>query len=893
MATDEADRNSEDDLIITMVLAAMSLPEAEREPFLREACPGDGALFAEVLRRITWEQRLNGFMLTPVTPPERLDRPFAVGEKVMRRFQIMRVAGEGGMGVVYEALDEKLGHRIALKCPRFEFRRRLSPEALSSLRVTHPNVCRVFEIHTAETNTGDVDFLTMEFLEGETLASYLPGAPARWLETAEGMQLARQLCAGLQAIHAQGVVHCDLKSGNVMLSTDTAGLPRAVIMDFGIAQSRDIFSSQTRGTPAYIAPELWKGQQASRQSDIYALGVLLYEMALGYQPFSYKVSWKERLESLPDVHDLREPIRSTILRCLDPDPARRFQSVAEVGAELGRGRSRRWILGGAGVVLAGLATPFAKEKWWPTSAVRLGVLPPLIERAGGHEPLILGLVNDMSYRLRMLGPVRRPFCVISFGPESSDRAKSADESKSGFGATHVISSAFRNNRGRWSISIELLDAADNRSLAQINRFSTQMYLDGLLFSLQSDVMNIATSKLALGVEPQIQTLNRESYADYLRGLYFARVNPKEAAQGIPYFLRVIEVSPGSSFGYAGLAEALLGAGDTSRGWSVKVVNALASAAKRQPDLAWVHLTSGGLSVGAKRYQQALEDFQRAADLAPNDSQSFISMGYTLYLMNRPQESQVAFRRALAAQPGYYKPYLDIGRIYFRLQNFSLAEQYLQEAARLGPGQTQALLDLAALCRNTGRLAKAGAYAAKSLKIRRTSSALEILGELQDLAGRYEQAISFYDEAVRVGPPSYKIWAGVGCTYRRMNRGPDAVRAFQRGLTEAEYGLPANPGDVERVAWIAFYYASLGDLGEARAMAARADTMAPLITHNKSTRKRLALVYDILHDMGSALRLLNDAPHDLMMELEHSSDLSPELRRDPRFVRLIRRESSPK
>ena len=112
-----------------------------------------------------------------------MDRPFAIGERVSGRFRILRVAGEGGMGVVYEAMDEKLDRRIALKCPRFEFRRRLSPEAINSLQVTHPNVCRVFEIHTAETPAGDVDFLTMEFLEGETLESRLEHAPDRWLES--------------------------------------------------------------------------------------------------------------------------------------------------------------------------------------------------------------------------------------------------------------------------------------------------------------------------------------------------------------------------------------------------------------------------------------------------------------------------------------------------------------------------------------------------------------------------------------------------------------------------------------------------------------------------------------------------------------------------------------
>jgi serine/threonine protein kinase len=337
MEAGEAPTKANDDLIISLFQAAMSRPPEEREEFIAEACADDSDLRAQVTRRVMWEARLNGFLLKPLWPRERMDRPFVPGETVLHRFRILRVAGEGGMGVVYEALDEKLGHRIALKCPRFEHRRRLSPEVMNSLRVTHTNVCRVFEIHTAETETGEVDFLTMEFVDGETLADRLRDPPRRWLRTAEGMDLAKQLCAGLHAIHAQGVIHRDLKPSNVMLSKDPSGRPRAVISDFGIAQGGDLFSSGMRGTPAYIAPELWKAQPASPQSDIYSLGVLLYEMASGSKQFPETIHWKERLSSQPPVPDVYEPARSAIRRCMHPDPARRFASVAEVERALRRG----------------------------------------------------------------------------------------------------------------------------------------------------------------------------------------------------------------------------------------------------------------------------------------------------------------------------------------------------------------------------------------------------------------------------------------------------------------------------------------------------------------------------------------------------------------------------
>ena len=129
-------QQSNHELIIRLFQAAMSRPDQERDSYLAGACSGDAALFEEVQRRVQWETKLGGFLLTPVDARQHIHRCFEDGELVGHRFKILRVAGEGGMGVVYEAFDEKLERRIALKAPHFEFRKRLTPEASKSLRLT-------------------------------------------------------------------------------------------------------------------------------------------------------------------------------------------------------------------------------------------------------------------------------------------------------------------------------------------------------------------------------------------------------------------------------------------------------------------------------------------------------------------------------------------------------------------------------------------------------------------------------------------------------------------------------------------------------------------------------------------------------------------------------------
>src|SRR5207249_2137312 len=159
----------------------------------------------------------------------------------------------------------------------------LPPEARNATEISHPNVCKIFEIHTASTEEGEIDFLTMEFLEGETLERRLRSGP---FPLEEARAIARQLCAGLAEAHRNQVVHGDLKSGNVILTRGTDGALRAVITDFGLARrpgaaQRTAQSGEGGGTPDYMAPELLRGEKASTASDVYALGVILHELVSG------------------------------------------------------------------------------------------------------------------------------------------------------------------------------------------------------------------------------------------------------------------------------------------------------------------------------------------------------------------------------------------------------------------------------------------------------------------------------------------------------------------------------------------------------------------------------------------------------------------------------------
>jgi Protein kinase domain/zinc-ribbon domain len=262
------------------------------------------------------------------------------GSVLSGRYRIVGLIGRGGMGEVYRADDLKLGQPVALKflpaklASEPAWIERFYGEVRHARGVSHPNVCRVYDV-------GEIQgrhFLSMEYVDGEDLASLLRRIGR--LPPDKAVEIARELCAGLAAAHDKGVLHRDLKPANVMID----GRGRAKITDFGLAAGvgDDKAGAEVSGTPAYMAPEQLSGKGASVQSDVYALGLVLYEIFTGRKPFEAATlaDWRRRhSEDPPTAPSTVTPgldpvVERVILRCLEKDPTARPRSVAAVAAAL-------------------------------------------------------------------------------------------------------------------------------------------------------------------------------------------------------------------------------------------------------------------------------------------------------------------------------------------------------------------------------------------------------------------------------------------------------------------------------------------------------------------------------------------------------------------------------
>jgi serine/threonine-protein kinase len=255
------------------------------------------------------------------------------------RFRIVARLGRGGMGDVYRADDLELGQPVALKfLTAFRSderaRARLRTEVRLARQIAHPNVCRVYDIGEVH---GEL-YLSMEYEDGEDLAALLKRIGR--LPIDKGVEVARKLCAGLAAAHVKGVLHRDFKPANIMID----GHGEVRIMDFGLAAIADrVEKADVRsGTPAYMSPEQLAGREATVQSDLYALGLVLYELFTGRPPFEAKDA--QELLRLREgsrvtkpstlIPELSERVERVVLRCLDPDPKMRPASALDVSAAL-------------------------------------------------------------------------------------------------------------------------------------------------------------------------------------------------------------------------------------------------------------------------------------------------------------------------------------------------------------------------------------------------------------------------------------------------------------------------------------------------------------------------------------------------------------------------------
>src|SRR5687768_15077450 len=318
--------------------AALEKDASVRGAFVAEAAAGDESVRAEVERLLNAENESGGFIEEPAAAS-------LLNGRVISHYEVVRLLGSGGMGHVYVARDTELGREVALKVASFDgadAQARLRREAQHASRLSHPHICHIYDVGRADGRL----FVVMELVPGHSLADLVREGP---LSMANARRYGIEIADALAHAHEHGVTHRDLKSTNVMI-TPTRG---AKVLDFGLARMLDTHQidalshsqrsltdeGMIAGTLPYMAPELLRGERGDQRSDIWALGVLLYEMVSGRRPFTGATGFEvsagilhQEPPALPST--VPASLRAIIQRCLEKDPGKRYQDAANVHVAL-------------------------------------------------------------------------------------------------------------------------------------------------------------------------------------------------------------------------------------------------------------------------------------------------------------------------------------------------------------------------------------------------------------------------------------------------------------------------------------------------------------------------------------------------------------------------------
>jgi len=877
-----------DEQVMRIVSEALRRSPAERESFVRLACEPDTDLYREIADTIEWEDRLGTFLKQPLIAHTVVGRPFQPGEVIEGRFEIVRAIGEGGMGVVYEAIDRKRNLRIAIKSAKPGFQRLLSPELEGALKVRHPNICLVNQIHTTQTENGEVDFLTMEFLQGETLSDHIKKTGK--LDSVEALNIARQLCAGLSEAHRSGIVHGDLKSGNIILCHNEDGSVRPVITDFGLASSIHQSPEEFGGTPDYMAPELWRGNRASNASDIYALGVMLYELVTGRLPFDSK-TLDSRMKRPPAptsrVKGLDPRWDHVILSCLSESPGARPTDASQVTARLKKRPIRKAPFIVAGVlVLAALMPPvreritdFFMDRFMPAN-VRLAILP----FQGPSEATMVGegALQDVSDRLRHLPSARRTLVVIPPGGNGGTAVQTPDQAIKVFHATHALRISLRREGTDYVAEGSVIDLGTG---AHLRDFSTH-YSEATIGALPSALASDVSLALQLQVAAVPEVLSTEATAPYDKGLYLLRNDRQTFEDAIVLFQEAARLDPRSPLPPAALADALVAKFEASRDHSSleAAQQALQVAESLNPDSARVRLAAGLLNETAGQYEKALEDYRRARDLEPRNVDALLGIASVYDKVDMPDKAIEAYNGAIELDPAYFWPYEVQGVFFYNRGRYSEAAEQFRRVIERAPGIVNAYSNLGATLMDRGEYEEAEKVLMQALKLRETALALNNLGAIRAYQKRDAEAVDYYERAVAMSPSDYVNVENLADSYRRLGQTPAARTSYRKAMNLALESLAENPAQGFPRGFVAYCAARLGDGRRAEAEIVQALKSSP---GDNKVIENAALTYEALGERDRAIAVLGNATPDLLHVLERHPDMA-DFCQDPRFQEIVLR-----
>ena len=714
--------------------------------------------------------------------------------KTISHYRITDKLGEGGMGVVYRAEDTILKRTVALKfLPRDLTRdpgakERFIREAQAASALDHPNICTVFEVNEVEEQT----FIAMACVEGGSIKDRLGAGP---LDLDLAADVAAQVAEGLQEAHEKGIVHRDIKSANVMLTPKG----QAKIMDFGLAKlsggTKLTRTGLTMGTVACMSPEQVRGEDVDHRTDVWSLGVLLYEMVTGRLPFQAEYEPATMYSILNENPkpmaafraetpvELEHIVETAIAKGLEE----RYQTMADMAGDLHALRAGRTV---------GVAEQFvARARFLKKS---IAVLPfKSLSDSKEDEYFSDGTTEDIITQLSKIGELK----VIS--RTSAMRYKNTTKSLREIGreldVATVLEGSVRRFGDRVRIVSQLVDARTDEPL-WAETYDREMRD---IFDIQSDVAQKIATALRAQLSPEVKerierkpTDSLEAYDYYLKGReYYYRYRKQDNEHAIELFKKALELDPNYALAYAGLGDAYsqrTGRFGFEASWADSATELSEKALSMDPHSAEAH-KSLGLAYMAKGWRQkALDAYHKSIEYNPNYYPAVGNIGTTNLALGEYGEALKWTRKGLSLNPTFAFSYSNVGYLYGCLGDYAEAERWLYKALELQPDLIYPHREFVYLYLSQGEFGKAREHSQKALSLAPDEvDALIWAGDVELYAGELSQAKQYYEKARKLcaeeapGIACIVVSSCLGYIYSREDRPEEARVTFDQAL---ELGL---------------------------------------------------------------------------------------------------------
>ena len=741
----------------------------------------------------------------PLTKTETLRTPIIEltrGSTFAKRYEVIEELGRGGMGRVYRVFDKKIEEEVALKLLKAEIAadedtiKRFSNELKFARKIAHKNVCRMYDLSEEE----GTHYITMEYVSGEDLKSFIRRSGQ--LTIGKSLSIAKQVCEGLAEAHRLSVVHRDLKPQNIMI--DREGNAR--IMDFGIARSLEAKGITEAGvmigTPHYMSPEQVEGREADQRSDLYSLGVILYEMVTGRVPFEgdtpLSIVIKHKTEVPPDPREVNaqipEDLSRLILRCMEKDKGKRYQGAEGLLSELSKIEK--------GIPTTEKVIPERKPEAEIVSEIKwensIAVLPLTDMSPQRNQKYFCdGMTEEIINALTKLEGLRVASLTAAFQFKEKDYniREIGEELK----VQTVLQGSVRKVGNRLRISIQLINVHDGYPLWS-DRYDREM---DDVFAIQDEIslaiVDNLKVKLLGGERAKLvrrYTKNLEALDLYLKGRYcWKRRTEENLKKAIEYFQQAVEKDPTYALAYAGIADC-----HNNLGWYdllppkeayPRARAAAEKALEMDETLSEAHASLANVIENYDWDLPAAErEYKRAIKLNPGYATAHHWYALCLAEMGRHDEAMAEAERAQKLDPLSLIISTPLGSTFYHARQYDRAIEEGQKTLEMDPTFIPAhwLLGLAYAQKRMYKKAIAEEQMAIDLSAGSSSIFAACLGNIYSLSGKRGEAKRILDELHKLSKQRYVSPYGIALIYVGLGEKDQAFEWLDKAYDKRDHWL---------------------------------------------------------------------------------------------------------